>query len=41
MVNLLGNSAFRVKQKEENVTGLETVLRRSREVKRASICISF
>lgn len=37
MVSLKGNIAFRVKQKNENSSGQETMLRRSSESKRANI----
>lgn len=37
MVSLKGNIAFRVKQKNENISGQETILRRSSESKRANI----
>jgi len=36
-VSLKGNIAFRVKQKNENISGQETILRRSSESKRANI----
>ena len=39
MVSLKGNIGFRVKQKNENISGQETILRRSSESKRVNICM--